>query len=89
YHLSNTFPTVYFFQEEDILSTWEIKFPRGYFLFPKWKRKNSSEVSFHSSEVSFDSSEVLFLAYVGNFYFSRGYFGFPTRESNQRYDVRE
>ena len=58
YRLSNTFPTVYFFQEED-------KSPRGYFLFSTWRRNDSSEVSF-------DSSEEFFLAHVDIFYFPRG-----------------
>ena len=41
-------------------------FFRGYFLFPREERKNSSDLSFESSEVSFDSSEEIFLAHVEN-----------------------
>ena len=41
-------------------------FFRGYFLFPREERKNSSDLSFDSSEVSFDSSEEIFLAHVEN-----------------------
>ena len=37
-------------------------FFRGYFLFPREERKNSSDLSFDSSEVSFDSSEEFFLS---------------------------
>ena len=55
------------------------KFSRGYFLFSREERENSSdlsfyssEVSFDSSEVSFDSSEVSFLAYVAVFHLPRG-----------------
>ena len=36
------------------------KFSRGYFLFSREERENSSDLSFYSSEVSFDSSEVSF-----------------------------
>ena len=59
-----------------------VKSPRGYFLFSTWTRKKSSEVSF-------DSSEVPFLAYVENFLFSRGDFGFPTWGSTERVDQRD
>ena len=41
-------------------------FFRGYFLFPREERKNSSDLSFDSSEVSFDSSEEIFLSSLGN-----------------------
>ena len=47
------------------------KFPRSYFLFSTWGRKNSSEVSF-------DSSEVSFLPSVGIFSFLRGDLEIPT-----------
>ncbi|WP_455773687.1 hypothetical protein [Porphyromonas asaccharolytica] len=59
-----------------------VKSPRGYFLFSTWTRKKSSEVSF-------DSSEVPFLAYVENFLFSRGDFGFPTWGLTERVDQRD
>ena len=41
-------------------------FFRGYFLFPREERKNSSDLSFDSSEVSVDSSEEIFLSSLGN-----------------------
>ena len=47
-------------------------FFRGYFLFPREERKNSSDLSFDSSEVSFDSSEEIFLAHVENQKYPRG-----------------
>ena len=56
-------------------------FFRGYFLFPREERKNSSDLSFDSSEVSFDSSEEILLASVDIFYFPRSYFGNPSEES--------
>ena len=53
---------------DDFLISSELfwNFFRGYFLFPREERKNSSDLSFDSSEVSFDSSEEIFLSSLGN-----------------------
>ena len=66
YRLSNTFPTVYFFQEEDSLHGGDSKFLGGDFLFSTWARKNSSEESNETSEESNDKSEEFFFASVEN-----------------------
>ena len=58
YRLSNTFPTVYFFQEEDISR--EEKF------ISSEERKISSEESNETSEESNDKSEVFPISHVEN-----------------------
>ncbi|WP_297173579.1 hypothetical protein, partial [uncultured Porphyromonas sp.] len=77
-HLSNTFPTVYFFQEEDSAMSGKTdfhvdisKFPRGEFLFSTWGRKNSSEESN-------ETSEEMNHAHVENKKYPRGDLRFPT-----------
>ena len=74
YRLSNTFPTVYFFQEEDSRLWGDEKYPRREWRYPTEARIISSEVSDDSSEVSFDSSEELTVSSVEILDFSRGDF---------------
>ena len=77
YHLSNTAPTVYFFQEEDRLYRGISEFLGGDFELSREETKYSSELLFHSSEVPVHSSELLFPGSVENFRFLPRYFRFP------------
>ena len=77
YHLSNTSPTVYFFQEEDRLYRGISEFLGGDIELSREETKYSSELRNLSSEVSFHSSELLFPGSVENFRFLAGDLRFP------------